>query len=37
MLSDLEAAVFVLLMAVIVAIAPRISEAFLVFTYLSAG
>lgn len=37
MLSDLEAAVFVLMMAIIVAIAPRVTEAFLLFTAFSMG
>lgn len=37
MLSDLEAALFVFLMTIIVAIAPRATEAFLLFTALSMG
>ena len=37
MLTDFEAAVFVMLMAIIVATAPRVSEAFMLLTFFSAS
>ena len=37
MLTDLEATLFLTAVAIVAAVGPRVSEAFMVLTYFSAG